>query len=319
MSANELMQKEPEQESVSFEIEDDAQPAAVAEQSVEVQPDSEEKSSTIVQEDDSSELENYSENVQKRINQLTAKRKQALEESEAAYAYARQVQEQNKQYLQQNEEMKKRLADLDKGYVSEYGARVETQEAAVKKAMQEAYDAGDMTKVAEAQSAMSQLAIEKERLRIQKARSEQEQEVQQQAPQQELQSPQVPREQDLDPKLQSWMSRNAWFGPSGDMIMSRAAEAIHTQIVGAEGFDPSSDEYYAEIDKRMRQYFPQKFQEQRQNAQPVAPASNGRSSSKSGRKKTVELTPGQVAFAKKMNIPMERFALEVAKLQEKGK
>lgn len=312
MSANELMQKEPEQESVSFEIEDDAQPAAVAEQSVEVQPDSEEKSSTIVQEDDSSELENYSENVQKRINQLTAKRKQALEESEAAYAYARQVQ-------QQNEEMKKRLADLDKGYVSEYGARVETQEAAVKKAMQEAYDAGDMTKVAEAQSAMSQLAIEKERLRIQKARSEQEQEVQQQAPQQELQSPQVPREQDLDPKLKSWMSRNAWFGPSGDMIMSKAAEAIHTQIVGAEGFDPSSDEYYAEIDKRMRQYFPQKFQEQRQNAQPVAPASNGRSSSKSGRKKTVELTPGQVAFAKKMNIPMERFALEVAKLQEKGK
>jgi hypothetical protein len=312
MSANELMQKEPEQESVSFEIEDDAQPAAVAEQSVEVQPDSEEKSSTIVQEDDSSELENYSENVQKRINQLTAKRKQALEESEAAYAYARQVQ-------QQNEEMKKRLADLDKGYVSEYGARVETQEAAVKKAMQEAYDAGDMTKVAEAQSAMSQLAIEKERLRIQKARSEQEQEVQQEAPQQELQSPQVPREQDLDPKLKSWMSRNAWFGPSGDMIMSKAAEAIHTQIVGAEGFDPSSDEYYAEIDKRMRQYFPQKFQEQRQNAQPVAPASNGRSSSKSGRKKTVELTPGQVAFAKKMNIPMERFALEVAKLQEKGK
>ena len=306
------MQKEPEQESVSFEIEDDAQPAAVAEQSVEVQPDSEEKSSTIVQEDDSSELENYSENVQKRINQLTAKRKQALEESEAAYAYARQVQ-------QQNEEMKKRLADLDKGYVSEYGARVETQEAAVKKAMQEAYDAGDMTKVAEAQSAMSQLAIEKERLRIQKARSEQEQEVQQEAPQQELQSPQVPREQDLDPKLKSWMSRNTWFGPSGDMIMSRAAEAIHTQIVGAEGFDPSSDEYYAEIDKRMRQYFPQKFQEQRQNAQPVAPASNGRSSSKSGRKKTVELTPGQVAFAKKMNIPMERFALEVAKLQEKGK
>ena len=202
MSANELMQKEPEQESVSFEIEDDAQPAAVAEQSVEVQPDSEEKSSTIVQEDDSSELENYSENVQKRINQLTAKRKQALEESEAAYAYARQVQ-------QQNEEMKKRLADLDKGYVSEYGARVETQEAAVKKAMQEAYDAGDMTKVAEAQSAMSQLAIEKERLRIQKARSEQEQEVQQEAPQQELQSPQVPREQDLDPKLKSWMSRNA--------------------------------------------------------------------------------------------------------------
>ena len=311
MSANELMQKEPEQESVSFEIEDDAQPAAVAEQSVEVQPDSEEKSSTIVQEDDSSELENYSENVQKRINQLTAKRKQALEESEAAYAYARQVQ-------QQNEEMKKRLADLDKGYVSEYGARVETQEAAVKKAMQEAYDAGDMTKVAEAQSAMSQLAIEKERLRIQKARSEQEQEVQQEAPQQELQSPQVPREQDLDPKLQSWMSRNTWFGPSGDMIMSRAAEAIHTQIVGAEGFDPSSDEYYAEIDKRMRQYFPQKFQEQRQNAQPVAPASNGRSSSKSGRKKTVELTPGQVAFATKMNIPLERYALEVAKLERKA-
>jgi hypothetical protein len=99
--------------------------------------------------------------------------------------------------------------------------------------------------------------------------------------------------------------------------MTRGAQAIHEQLVGSEGFDPTSDEYYAEIDKRMRQEFPHKFQAQRQNAQTVAPASSGRSV-KSGRKKTVELTPGQVAFAKKMNIPLERYAKEVAKLDTRS-
>ena len=94
-------------------------------------------------------------------------------------------------------------------------------------------------------------------------------------------------------------------------------QAIHEQLVANEGFDPNSDEYYGEIDKRMRIEFPHKFQEKRQNAQAVAPASNGRSSIKSGRKNTVELTPGQVAFAKKMKIPLERYAQEVAKLERK--
>jgi len=257
---------------------------------------------------DSGELENYSENVQKRINQLTAKRKQAIEEAEAAYQYAQQVQT-------QNEEMKRRLQELDQGYINEYGSRVESQLDQAKRLLKEARDIGDIDKEMEAQDLLARLAIERERLRVQKVRQEQ---AAQQPQEQQAQMPQrqqAPKQEDLDPKLQTWLGKNdSWFGK--DMVMTRGAQAIHETLVGAEGYDPTSDEYYAEIDRRMRREFPHKFQAQRQNAQAVAPASSGRSV-KSGRKKTVELTPGQVAFAKKMNIPLERYAKEVAKL-EKG-
>jgi len=308
MNENQETVKTEVEESVSFDFDDDNN---LASEEVSV-PEKNEETSTIVQESEDSsedsELENYSENVQKRINQLTAKRKQAIEEAEAAYTYAQQVQ-------QQNEEMKKRLSDLDRGYINEYGNRVESQELAVKKVMKDAYDAGDMDKVAEAQATMSQLAIDKERLRIQKARSERQSAQQEQVAQQPQQVPQQPRQ--LDQKLTSWMSKNPWFGEENDLVMTRGAQAIHEQIVAREGFDPNTDEYYQEIDRRMRKEFPHKFQEQRQNAQAVTPASSGRSATKSGRKKTVELTPGQVAFAKKMKIPLERYAKEVAKLERK--
>ena len=308
MNENQEAEKTEIEESVSFDFDDDNN---LASEEVSVSEKNEETRTIVRESDDSaeeSELENYSENVQKRINQLTAKRKQALEEAEAAYTYAQQVQ-------QQNEEMKKRLSDLDKGYINEYGNRVESQELAVKKVMKDAYDAGDMDKVAEAQATMSQLAIDKERLRIQKARSERQYAQQEQAAQQPQQVPQQPRQ--IDQKLTNWMSKNPWFGDNGDAIMTVGAKVIHEQIVANEGFDPNTDEYYQEIDRRMRKEFPHKFQEQRQNAQAVTPASSGRSATKSGRKKTVELTPGQVAFAKKMKIPLERYAKEVAKLERK--
>jgi len=99
--------------------------------------------------------------------------------------------------------------------------------------------------------------------------------------------------------------------------MTRAAQAIHEQLVLEEDFDPTSSDYYKEIDSRMRREMPQKFTERRSNAQTVAPTSNGRSI-KSGRKKSVELSPGQVAFAKKMRIPLEKYAQEVAKLNKRS-
>ena len=148
----ENQQQEAESEVISVDIEEQEAPQAET-ASEEVVADS--GNDTIVRNDsdDSNELENYSENVQKRINQLTAKRKQALEESEAAYNYANQMKV-------QNDELRKRLEDLDKGYISEYGSRVETQEAAAA-SPQEAYDAGDTDKIAEANAALAQLAIEK--------------------------------------------------------------------------------------------------------------------------------------------------------------
>ena len=114
-----------------------------------------------------------------------------------------------------------------------------------KSILTEAIDAGDSEKIAEANAALAQVAIEKERLRIQKARSEQQAQVQEEQPQQPIQ-PQRPQE--LDPKLKDWMSRNPWF--DNDDALTGAARAIHNRIVGEEGFDPSTDEYYAEIDKR---------------------------------------------------------------------
>ena len=253
------------------------------------------------------ELENYSGNVQKRINQLTAKRKQAIEEAQAAYQYAQQM-------AQENEQMKHQLTQQQHGYINEYGSRVESQHEQAKKLLKEARDIGDIDKEMEAQDLLARLAIERERVRVQKTRQEQsvQQPVQQQ---QQVQTQQAPA-QPLDRKLVSWMEKNDnWFNK--DMVMTSGAKAIHDNLVGVEGFDPTSDEYYAEIDKRMRKEFPHKFQTQRQNAQAVAPASSGRSA-KSGRKKTVELSPGQVAFAKKMNIPLERYAREVAKLDSRS-
>jgi len=291
--------QQAEEQTVSVEFEEQGG-------EVKVEAQVSEETGTIVRdsEDQDSELENYSENVQKRINQLTAKRKQALEESEAAYNYANQMKA-------QNEELRKRLEDLDKGYINEYGSRVETQEVAAKRILKEAYDAGDTDKIAEANAALAQLAVEKERLRVQKARSEQQ--AQQPEQIQEPQKQQVQRVEELDPKLQSWMKQNPWFGT--DRALTGAAQGIHEQIVGAEGFDPSTDEYYAEIDKRMS-VFLDRSQGNRQNAPAVAPASSGRSATKKGGKKTVELTPGQVAFATKMKIPLEKYAQEVSRLEK---
>ena len=210
----------------------------------------------------------------------------------------------------QNEELQKKLEQLNTGYTSEFGNRIEAQSEQAKKLYKEAFDAGDAEKMSEATKLMGKLAIEDERLRLQKLRTEtkgaEKDEGQPEAPKR-----QAPQKQEIDPKLQGWLNKNTWFGQ--DMVMTRGAQAIHEQIVANDGFDPSTDEYYQEIDKRMRVEFPQKFQSDRKVAQTVAPA-NGKAVT-SGRKKQIELTPGQVAFAKKMRIPLEQYAKEVSKIE----
>lgn len=274
-------------------------------------PQKEEVERTEVRSDQSEdELGEYSENVQKRINQLTAKRKAALEEAEAAFKYAEEQK-------RQNEELQKQLKQLNTGYTSEFGNRIEAQSAQAKKLYKEAFDAGDAEKMSEASDLMAKLAIENERLRIQKIRSEQTQTQNQSQQQEEPKQPQarqVTQSQDLDPKLQGWLDKNTWFGR--DMVMTRGAQAIHEQVVSEDGIDPTTDDYYKEIDKRMRKEFPHKFQSDRKVAQTVAPA-NGKAVNNNGRKKQIELTPGQVAFAKKMRIPLEQYAKEVAKIDSR--
>ena len=215
--------------------------------------------------------------------------------------------------LSKNEELQKQLTQLNTGYTSEFGNRIEAQTAQAKKLYKEAFDAGDAEKMSEASDLMAKLAIENERLRIQKLRTET-QGTEKDEGQSEAPKRQTPQKQEIDPKLQGWLNKNTWFGQ--DMVMTRGAQAIHEQVVAEDGIDPSTDEYYMEIDKRMRKEFPHKFQSDRKVAQTVAPV-NGKAVSNSGRKKQIELTPGQVAFAKKMRIPLEQYAKEVAKIDSR--
>lgn len=297
-----VVEQEAKEENVLVDIEESEEKK---EETPKVEVKQEERTE-VRSEQPEDELENYSENVQKRINQLTAKRKQALEEADAAFKYA---EEQKKK----NEELQNQLAQLNSGYTSEFGNRIEAQTASAKKLYKEAFDAGDAEKMSEASDLMAKLAIENERLRLQKLRTEA-QGTKKDEGQPEAPKRQAPQKQELDPKLQAWLDKNSWFGK--DMVMTRGAQAIHEQVVAEDGIDPSTDEYYQEIDKRMRVEFPQKFQSDRKVAQTVAPA-NGKAVSNSGRKKQIELTPGQVAFAKKMRIPLEQYAKEVAKIDSR--
>ena len=300
---------ESEEENVIVDIEE---PVEKKEEDSKI-PQKEELERTSVRSDKpEEELDEYSENVQKRINQLTAKRKAALEEAEAAFKYAEEQK-------RQNEELQRQLKQLNTGYTSEFGNRIEAQTAQAKKLYKEAFDAGDAEKMSEASDLMAKLAIENERLRIQKARAEQEKTVannegQSNNQENQPQARQVNQRQEIDPKLQGWLDKNTWFGQ--DMVMTRGAQAIHEQVVAVDGFDPTTDDYYKEIDKRIRKEFPHKFQSDRKVAQTVAPV-NGKSVNNNGRKKQIELTPGQVAFAKKMRIPLEQYAKEVAKIDSR--
>ena len=294
----EAQEKEIE-EVTSVEIEDDS----------EVVEDSEEQQelSSTDSDDDEQELRDYESpnkkknDPQRRIRQLTAARKQAEEEAAAAVEYARQMQAQNEQY-------KHRLSTLDKGYMSEYEGRISSQEVQAKRALAEAHEAGDYDKVADAQSAIAQIAIEKERLRVQKSKSQvQSQQQAQPQPQQEQ-----PRQPQRDEKLEAWLEKNTWFGK--DRIMTSVARGLHETLVAEEGFNPTTDEYYAEIDKRIRHELPNKFQGNKKNVQSVTPSGNGSRSLVNGRKKQVDLNPGQVKLAEKLGIPLDKYAAEVQKL-----
>ena len=305
---NEVQKQEVEEETFVYEVDDETSEPKQKSEIPKVESSEEER--TIVREEpeESEELEAYSGNVQKRINQLTAKRKQAIEEAEAAFNFAQQQKN-------ENDQLKQQLSQLNQGYTSEFSNRIESQNAQAKKLFKEAFDAGDSDKMAEANDLMSKLAIENERLRIQKIRNEQAgaaEANEKQNQKVERQPQQATQKQKLDPKLQNWLDGNSWFGT--DMVMTRGAQAIHEQLVAGEGFDPTTDDYYNEVSRRMATEFPHKFKGGQRNTQSVTPASSGRSMKKGG-KKTIELTPGQVNFAKKMRIPLEKYAQEVAKIE----
>ena len=233
---------------------------------------------------------------QERIDRLTKLRREAERREQDALKYAEAIKK-------EAEELKARMKSLDQGYVQEYSGRVESELAAAKNQLRQAMSIGDTDAAVEAQERLASLTIAKERAKQAQSRFEQESEapVPQAAPQE------APQQRRPDPKAEDWAERNEWFGK--DQTMTYAAFGIHKELVETEGFDPNSDEYYTELDKRIAEEFPHKLKKSSsQGSRPVQTvASASRTANNSGRRK-VKLTSSQVAIAKKLGVPLEEYA-----------
>jgi hypothetical protein len=252
------------------------------------------------------ELKEYSDGVQKRIAKLTRKMREAERQREEAVTYAQNVTHQKNQ-------AESRLSKLDKSYVSEFESRVTTSLAAAKLALKNAIESQDVEAQISAQEQLATLSVENARLNSLKVA---EQDV---APRQKEvninpQQRQPQQQQQSDPRAEDWASKNSWFG--NDSAMTYTAFDIHKKLVEEEGYDPKSNEYYEEVDSRIRLEFPHKFDkiagtttERAKPAQAVASASR---SAQSGRaRKTVKLSPSQVAIAKRLGVPLEDYAKQL--------
>ena len=243
------------------------------------------------------ELDDYSRKAQSRIKQLTSKYREEERQKQTAIQFAENVRK-------ENENLKQRLENLDKGYQEEFGSRVTSQIDSAKRILKDAHESGDVDRLVEAQEALAQLTAEKQKI----AAVKKEVEVAEQAPQPQPQAQPQQRQPDPDPKAQAWAERNGWFGT--DEVMTYAAFGLHRRLVEDEGFDPTSDEYYTEMDNRLLSEFPQKLNSRNGSnggTQKVASAESSKSRNKGGRKK-VRLSPSQIAIAKKLNVPLEEYA-----------
>jgi len=243
------------------------------------------------------DLTDVSESVKKRIDKLTRKFREAERREKAALDFAKGLQ---KKY----DDTQTKYDSTDEKYLKEFDARVDAQREQVKRKLKEAIEANDADAIMNANDELTQLTVEKEKARIKMADREarlKQLEEQKNAPKEEPTQEQV-AQQEPSPKAKDWASKNAWFG--NDKIMTNAAMTVHEDLVGM-GVDVESDEYYNEIDKRMKENFPHRFasQEQRRPVQKVASA--GRT--QQGRR-SVRLTKSQVAIAKKLGVPLEEYA-----------
>ena len=244
------------------------------------------------------ELDEYSSGVKGRINNLTKRFREEERQKQSAVEYAENVRK-------ENENLKKRIDSLDKGYQEQFESRVTNQITSAKDVLRQAHEVGDVDKIVDSQEALANLSVEKGTLRSIKAEKPEEAEVVQPAPAAAV--PSAPPAQP-DPKAEAWAKNNNWFGQ--DEVMTYGAFGIHRRLVEEEGFDPQSDDYYAELDSRLKLEFPHKFDSRSKStggSRKVASAEASASRNRSGRK-TVRLTPSQVAIAKRLNVPLEEYA-----------
>ena len=291
--AEEKVETTEEEKDVEVTLDENVESASV--DAAKTAPDTG-QSEQKTEEPDDKELQDVGKRAQDRIKKLTTKYKN---EERAKQEAERKAQE----AALENEQLKERLKNLDHGYISEYGTRLDAQLEQAKKNYRDAHEAGDVDKMFDAQQALSKISIEQERHRIAKNRQEEEVKQLEQQPQPQ---PQQPQEVPIDPKAQAWAERNDWFGE--DEVMTSTAMGIH-QKLSKEGFDLLSDEYYDEIDRQLKNLFPDKFNTERSSVggARVAPADTSASRKKPGRR-TVRLNERQEAIARKLNVPLEEYA-----------
>lgn len=246
------------------------------------------------------EVTEYSKKVQTRINQITDRYRKEQRDKEEAVRLAETLKS-------ENEKLQTQIQNLDKGYISEYGTRIESQLASASDALKKALEVNDTDAIVKAQQAIAKVTIEQERHRIAKQRQE-DQDVSRETskPQTVPQAQQpVPQSQQPDPKAKAWAEKNTWFGDNEEMTY--LALGLDKKLQ-QEGFDTGSDEYYSELDKRIRTRFPEEFKQETSGVNRVAPADSTASRSNTKGRRTVKLSPSQVAMAKRLNVPLEEYA-----------
>ena len=251
------------------------------------------------------ELDQYGDKVQKRIDKLTGRLRETQRREEAAIEYARNLQ-------QRTDELEQRFQRTDADRLIEAKGRIDTQMITLKQIIKKAREEYDIDTETEAQQRLTSMMLDQQRVSDATEYRQQALSRQQQAPQQAQQKQYVAPKAPIDPQAEEWAERNAWFGTN--TVMTGAVRGIHLDLVQKEGFDPQSEEYYDEIDRRMRSIFPKELkpttQQDNRNARPVqtvAPATRSSGVNNSARR-TVRLSPSQVAIAKRLGVPLEEYA-----------
>ena len=259
-----------------------------------------EEVSSEKQETKKEELEDYSEGVKKRIAKLTKKWREAERQREAALEYAKGVKE-------EQESLKTKLSTIEPNYVNAMEGRVISGLQAAQSQLAKAREAGDIAAEVEAQKMIAKLGVEEARVaNLKKQAAAKPAEVKTPTLDQAI----APQQAKPDPKAEEWAEKNPWFGQ--DSAMTYTAFDLHKKLTEEEGFDPNTDEYYAEVDKRMRLDFPHKFvkTEPKETTKPTQTVASATRSVKPGRN-TVRLTSSQVAIAKKLGVPLEEYAKQL--------
>ncbi len=266
----------------------------------------EEKKEEPVKDDKENELEKYSEGVQRRIAKLTHKWREAERQKDEALTYAQSQ-------IQAKQEAEAKISKLEPGFMKSTEDSITSGVQAAQAKLAAAREANDLTAEAEALTAISELGYKKAKLEETKVAQEEYNQQRKIASEPKINlNRQQAAQGTPDPKAETWASRNAWFGQ--DNAMTYTAFDLHKKLTEEEGYDPQSDEYYSEIDKRIRLEFPHKFDTNTSNkgetTKPVQTVASAKRSTNNGRK-TVRLTSSQVAIAKKLGVPLEEYAKQL--------